>query len=750
VSVTRSRRPLLHPAVRSGAVVLLAAVLHFALARVSHQLSSAAEPSPFWIPAGVDVALAVLLGPWAAAGVLAGDMLACLAHGAGPGTSLGEGIGNGLAAVIGALLVARLAHPRGLVARRRDVLAIATAVAPAAAAVSATFGVASLVLAGSLPTGGFAGAWRTWFVSNGAGIVVLTPALLVMAHRPWRLPTLAHAGESLALIGALVLALFPWAAGHGGDAYLVFPVIVWAALRFGLPGAAAVSLLGAALDLVLAAQWYGASHAPDIEEPLLHAQGFMAVSTLTGLLLAVVRDEREAAVGELARRALHDPLTGLPNRALLADRLEQALARSREDGTMLALLLVDLDEFKNVNDSLGHHTGDQLLTQVAPRLRAAVRPQDTVARFGGDEFVVLCEGLAGPWEAEDVAHRLAGAWSEPFPLGEDDVYISGSTGIAVARAGRADRAALLREADAAMYRAKDRGRGHAELYDDAMRAQAYERLRLERDLRRALADGDIAVHYQPIVDLETGRPIAVEALSRWTHPERGHVSPAAFIPVAEESGLIADLGRDVLRDACAQVARWRAELPGAEHLQLSVNVSARQITRGELLTQVGQALREAGLPPSALALEVTESALMEETDAPGPVLASLRALGVQIVLDDFGTGYSSLSYLRRFPLDGLKLDRSFVDGLGRQDAAAVVAAIIGMGTTLGLVITAEGIETRDQAERLRDLGCPRGQGYVLARPLPPQDAAAFLADGLRRRPALRPGARAASEPPRVT
>jgi EAL domain-containing protein (putative c-di-GMP-specific phosphodiesterase class I) len=228
------------------------------------------------------------------------------------------------------------------------------------------------------------------------------------------------------------------------------------------------------------------------------------------------------------------------------------------------------------------------------------------------------------------------------------------------------------------------------------------------------------------------------------------VSPAAFIPVAEESGLIADLGRDVLQAACAQVAQWRAELPGAEELQLSVNVSARQIARGELAGQVGQALRRFGLPPSALSLEVTESALMEETDAPGAVLASLRALGVRIVLDDFGTGYSSLSYLRRFPLDGLKLDRSFVDGLGRADAAAVVAAIIDMGATLGLVLTAEGIETRGQAERLRELGCPRGQGYVLARPLPPADAAAVLADGLRRRPPLRQGAVAAREQPRVS
>jgi diguanylate cyclase (GGDEF)-like protein/PAS domain S-box-containing protein len=487
----------------------------------------------------------------------------------------------------------------------------------------------------------------------------------------------------------------------------------------------------------------GRRHYETIKFPIRDEAG--AIAGVAGIALdvtdrVVAEQEREEALRQLAHRALHDPLTGLPNRVLLAERLEEALARATEDGTVLAVLLVDLDQFKNVNDSLGHHTGDELLTQVAPRLRAAAGPADTVARFGGDEFVVLCEGLAGPWEALEAARRLSAAWAEPFRLGDDDVYISGSAGVAVAHAGRADAAALLREADAAMYRAKERGRGNVELYDEVMRARAYDRLRLEGDLRRALAHGDIEIAYQPIVDLRDGRPLAVEALARWTHPERGPVSPASFIPMAEESGLIAELGRHVLRTACVQVARWRAEVPGAEELQLSVNVSARQIARGELPGDVKDALREAGLPPHALALEVTESALMEETDAPGPVLAALRGLGVQIVLDDFGTGYSSLSYLRRFPLDGIKLDRSFVDGMAQPEAAAVVAAILGMGATLGLAMTAEGIETREQAERLRELGCRRGQGYLLARPLRAAEAGAVLADRLRRRPSLGPAA----------
>ena len=856
---------------RTAGIVLLAAVLHFAFARLSMHAAAATGASPIWIPAGVDAALLVLVGRRAGIGVFAGDLASGAAAGGVPlGIAAGEAAGNALGAVFAAWVIVRFATAPGLLRRRRDVLVLTLVAAPGAGLISATLGALSLAVGGRLASDTLAEVWGTWMLSDLAGVVVLTPAVLILATRRRRRPSLRRAAEAAAVLAALAIAFIPGAALGTDETYLVFPVVVWAAVRFRLPGAAVTSVLAAVAAVALTLRGHGSFGDRDGVEALLHTQGFMAVSTLTGLLLAVVSDERaaatrreraarqrlqaftdhspavifvrdlagrytgvnrrftalhahdeadvvgrtdaeifgseigaprrasdiavatggvprtrleaidrpegrrhyetikfplldesgaiagvagialdvtdrvvaesqrEEALRRLAHRALHDPLTGLPNRVLLAERLEEALVRAAADGTVLAVLLIDLDQFKNVNDSFGHHTGDDLLTQVAPRLRAAVGPQDTVARFGGDEFVVLCEGLAGPWDALEAARGLSAAWAEPFRLGEDDVFISGSAGVAVAHAGRGDPATLLREADAAMYRAKARGRGQVELYDEAMRARAYDRLRLEGDLRRALADGDIQIAYQPIVDLRDGRPLAVEALARWTHPQRGEVSPASFIPMAEESGLIADLGRHVLRTACAQIARWRAELPGAEELQLSVNVSARQIARGELLGDVRDALREFGLPPHALALEVTESALMEETDAPGPVLASLRGVGVRIVLDDFGTGYSSLSYLRRFPLDGIKLDRSFVDGLGQPDAAAVVEAIVGMGATLGLVMTAEGIETREQAERLRDLGCPRGQGYLLARPLPAAEAAEVLADRLRRRPSLAP------------
>jgi diguanylate cyclase (GGDEF)-like protein len=394
---------------------------------------------------------------------------------------------------------------------------------------------------------------------------------------------------------------------------------------------------------------------------------------------------------------------------------------------MRAALLVDLDRFGDVNAALGREAGDELLRQLAPRLRSAARPQDRVEHLGGDGYLVVCDGVAGPWEARDLAGRLAAAWAEPFRVADEELFVTGSIGVAVG--GEDD--GLLREADAAMHRAKASGRGTVEVYDDVLRAGALKRLRLEADFRRALAAGEIAVAFQPILDLGDGSPRAVEALARWTHPERGAVSPAVFVPLAERCGLIAELGRVVLREACRRLAGWRAEIPGAEDLWVSVNVSASQIASGELPGDVRDALGDAGLPPDALALEVTESALMEEVDAPGPVLALLRSLGVRILLDDFGTGYSSLGYLRRFPVDGLKLDRAFVDGVAHPDAAAVVEAIIGMARKLGLQLTAEGVETSEHAERLRALGCPLGQGYMLARPLPADMTGPALAERLQ-------------------
>jgi diguanylate cyclase (GGDEF)-like protein/PAS domain S-box-containing protein len=425
---------------------------------------------------------------------------------------------------------------------------------------------------------------------------------------------------------------------------------------------------------------------------------------------AIERASRETVA---LHRALHDPLTGLPNRDLFADRLELALARARRGGPPPAVLIADLDQFKLVNDSLGHQAGDELLCGVAPRLALAMRATDTVARFGGDEFVVLCDGVATEDEALELAERLAAALEEPVSVAGAPVYVSASFGVAFA-SGASDATSLLRDADVALYRAKANGRGRCELFDATMRAEMTARLALETGLRSALENGELSLHYQPVVHLRSGRVMAVEALMRWNHPVLGAVGPAEFIPVAEESGLIVSLGRWALLEACTYAASL-----GPGGTPVSVNLAPRQLAYPGIVGDVAHALERSGLDSSKLLLELTESALLEEADSPLPVLEELKALGVSLVLDDFGTGYSSLSYLQRFPLDGLKIDRAFVANMtvdGRL--AALVEAVVTMARSLGLTVVPEGIETEEQRDALIALGCRYGQGFLFGRPEP--------------------------------
>ena len=425
---------------------------------------------------------------------------------------------------------------------------------------------------------------------------------------------------------------------------------------------------------------------------------------------AIERAAREEAA---VHRALHDTLTGLPNRDLFSDRLALTLARARRGGAPPAVLIADLDQFKLINDSLGHQAGDELLRAVAPRLASAVRDTDTVARFGGDEFVVLCDGVGSEQQALDLAQRLADVLDEPITVAGSPVYMSASFGVAYATHD-SNAEDLLRDADAALYRAKARGRGRCELFDAPMRAQAMARLEIETGLRVALGTDELTLHYQPVVDLGTGKTLALEALMRWRHPVRGPVSPGEFIPVAEDAGLIVPLGRWALNEACRMAASLGPDGP-----PVSVNLSARQLAQPNIVDDVAGALERSGLPASRLWLELTETALFEEADAPLPVLHELKELGVALVLDDFGTGYSSLAYLQRFPLDALKIDRAFVAEMTRDTrAAALVEAIATMARSLGLTVVPEGIETEDQREALLALGCHYGQGFLFGRPQP--------------------------------
>jgi diguanylate cyclase (GGDEF)-like protein/PAS domain S-box-containing protein len=443
--------------------------------------------------------------------------------------------------------------------------------------------------------------------------------------------------------------------------------------------------------------------------------------------------ERHSADEALRHRVLHDSLTGLPNRLSFVDSLRDALRRGLASGSPVGILFLDLDHFKLINDSIGHHAGDELLQAVAPRLRAHLRPGDIVARFGGDEFGILVDRLTDEDEALAIADRVADAFSEPYPMSGADHFVTASIGIAVARpTGRepVDAEMLIRDADAAMYRAKERGRGRCEVFDAAMRARAVRRLETERELRHALDRDELELRYQPVVALGSGEIVGLEALVRWNHPKRGLLDPGKFVSIAEDSGLIEPIGRWVQETACRQALGWHDLRPDDRPLDLAVNLSARQVAHRDLADSVREILNRTGLDPVNLRLEVTESVLVEESASATATLEALSEIGVRLVLDDFGTGYSSLAYLNRFPFDALKIDRSFVDGLGvEQERTAIVEAVIGMARALSLDAIAEGVENEAQLSELRRLGCDFAQGHLFSRPLAPEKVTALLKEG---------------------
>lgn len=436
---------------------------------------------------------------------------------------------------------------------------------------------------------------------------------------------------------------------------------------------------------------------------------------------------RLRAEQDTRHRALHDPLTGLPNRALFLDRLTVALSQCSRVG-MLAVLFLDLDHFKLINDSRGHSAGDELLQSLAARLASVMRPGDTLARFGGDEFCIVCGGLGSEDDAVRIAQRLLEELALPILLTTGEHFVSASIGISLATGALRPAEDLIREADAAMYRAKDGGRGRFELFDEVMRKNATHRLRIDNELRRALEEDrdELIAHYQPIVSLPDGAVIGVEALVRWDHPQRGLLAPQEFISVAEDSGAIVALGDRVLRLACHQAAAWISELDGAA-FSVSVNLAPRQVAHRRLAERVGEILDESGLDPARLHLEITETALIEESELTIRNLLDLDAIGVRLVLDDFGTGYSSLAYLRRFPIAAIKIDRRFIAGLGHDaDDTTIVEAILRMAAGLRIDVVAEGIETPCQRAILENLGCRQGQGYLWSRPVPPRGMAMLL------------------------
>jgi diguanylate cyclase (GGDEF)-like protein len=455
----------------------------------------------------------------------------------------------------------------------------------------------------------------------------------------------------------------------------------------------------------------------------LPAYGYVQVQDIT---------ERKSAETTLEHMTLHDPLTGLPNRLLLQDLLERTLARAGHYGRRVAVIFGGIDRFKLVNDTLGHIAGDQLLVELAGRLQALAQVSDTVGRFGGDEFVMICEDLLPAENATAIGRRMSAAFDRPFHVAGRDLYLTVSAGVVLPESGEAP--TCFRDGDVAMYRAKEMGRGRVELFDPEMLSSPARLLDLESALRLAVENGDLRLVYQPIIDLATGGAIAVEALCRWRHPERGDVSPAEFIPVAEQSGLIRPIGRFVIDEAIRQIGRWRDSLPGAENIWVSINLSSAQLSAD--LVALCEQLIERDAEDGSFGFEITESVLMSDIKAAIAVLQRLRQLGIPVSIDDFGTGYSSLEYLKVLPVHSLKIDQSFVAGLGRlgdPDDPSIVQAVIAVARALSMGSCAEGVETEDQRVALVELGCETAQGYLWSRPLAPKDFEIWWAHHLEHR-----------------
>ena len=714
----------------------VAGVLSLRLALVGDQVT------PIWPPTGIALVGLLLFGRRVWPGIALGALLVNAPISRSLLDASGISFGNTLAPLLAAYLLMRVGF-RAELDRLRDAMAIVF-IGALGMTVSATGGTITLVLSGAVSTRDFWPTWWVWWAGDAMGILVFAPFLLSLrsarfpSGRPWRRWT--EVGFVFLGTAGLTYGVFQ---SRLHIQYVVFPFLGWAAWRFRQRGAALAALLTSGIAIWAAVKGTGPFAEGTLQGKMVTLQVFNATVALASFFLAAVgaerlqnSAERKRAEKELAHQALHDPLTGLANRMLLIDRLTQALARSERRRRSVAVMFLDLDRFKVINDSLGHEIGDQVLVCVADRLRSFLRPEDSASRLGGDEFVILCEDIANERDAIGIAERLGQSVQQPIALATGELVVTTSIGIALGKAVADSPERLVRDADAAMYQAKDGGRARYKLFDSDTRVRAVKRLKTENELRRAIDAEELRLHYQPLVRLDDQRIGALEALVRWQHPKKGLLSPAEFIPVAEETGLIAPLGLWVLEEACRQSARWQRAAPEAPPVRIAVNLSVRQLALPQFEEAVRSILAETEIDPMSLSLELTETVLMEAAPATLAILGRLREMGIRLAIDDFGTGYSSLSYLKHFPVDTLKVDRSFVKGLGVDpEDSAIVAAVVGLAHTLGLSAVAEGVETEGQLKHLRLLECDLAQGYYFAHPQPAEAVEKLFSRTLARMPA---------------
>jgi diguanylate cyclase (GGDEF)-like protein len=703
-----------------GAVL---AIVYFISAKLGLDFSTISENvTLLWPPSGIALFALLVFGArlWPAVflGALAVNSTTSIAI----DTASGIAVGNCLEAVAGFYLL-RLAGFQTRLTRIRDVVLLVLLAAGLSTTLSASIGSLTLAYAGVIPWDHAPEAWVTWWMGDAMGDLVFASFLLAW----WR-----GAGErsapgrrieaglllvTLALVTQLIFGSQlsahepPWPLD-----FMTFPLLTWAALRFGMRGATGATLV---IGIIILANII-AGHGPFVRssalESLILLWLYTNVLAVTGMVLAASVSERVRAEERMRHLAQHDHLTGLPNRISLQAKLDLVMAHAERAGQLVAVLFVDIDRFKVINDTLGHSIGDQLLGQIGSRLRQHLRKEDTLTRHGGDEFVILIEGIRQPEDVAKVAHKLLEALHDPFLIDGARLHVSASIGISFYPNNGRDADTLLKNADTAMYRAKDLGRNTLVFYSSDMNASAGERLTMENELREAIRRNEYILHYQPQYDVLSGRVVGSEALLRWQRGNGQYVMPDEFIPLLEETGLINPVGVWVLDAACAQLAEWQAQ--GAAGLRMSVNVSSHQLRDAILPRQVAAALTRYSLAPHLLELEITESMLVRQDLVVERNIQQLVELGVRLAVDDFGTGYSSLSYLHRLSIDTLKIDRAFVRNLpSDENSGAIARAIVGLGRSLHLALIAEGIETAAQRDFLSALGCHIMQGYLFSRPV---------------------------------
>lgn len=686
-----------------------------------------------WLPTGISVAALLLWGSAVWPGIYMGALLVNLSIGSTWPLALGIALGNTLGPILTVRLLRR-AKFEITFNRQQDAGSLIIA-AGLGMTISAFFGVANLYLADLLPPTSLGAATLFWWMGDTVGVLLAAPLLLTLT---WKNIQKIHRDRLALLCWFLIAAPVLWLAffqdyvqlGQSLPlAFLTLPLLAWAALRFGITGAALAGMFFSIFAALGTAQGHGTFFLQNTHISLFLLWTYMASTVLTVILITALMAERYQAEAEMKNLAFYDPLTQLPNRRLVMERLTQALhtcARNQRKG---ALLLIDLDNFKTLNDTLGHDKGDLLLQQTARRLTLCVRESDTVARLGGDEFVVMLEGLQlnddeAAKEAGMVGGKILAALNQPYQL---DIYQNHSTpsiGITLFSGPQDSVEEVLMQADLAMYQSKSAGRNTLRFFDAKMQSIVTARAILEADLREALKQQQFVVYYQPQV-LDDGRLTGAEALVRWQHPKRGMVPPDEFIPLTEDTGLILPLGCWVLETACDQLVKW-AEQPDKKDLTLSVNISAKQMQQPDFVDQVLMTLHKSGANPRRLKLELTESLLVSNIETSIAKMNALKEHGVGFSIDDFGTGYSSLSYLKRLPLDQLKIDISFVrDLLTDANDVAIAKMIIALANSMGLAVIAEGVEFEAQRESLERMGCHAYQGYLFSRPLPVDEFNAF-------------------------